>query len=150
MIVDKLENAARYAGVHPALPQAFAWLREHAGRMAEQRQEIDGERLYAMDLQTAGLGHSGTQLEAHEEYIDIHYTVSGLEEIGAKPTSDCGDVKQPYTADGDCALYNDAPDFWMALPAGTFAVLFPEDAHAPMGGQGAVHKTVIKIKLNWE
>jgi beta-galactosidase beta subunit len=34
---------------------------------------------------------------------------------------------------------------WVAVPPGSFAIFFPHDAHAPLGGEGRVKKAVVKV-----
>jgi len=36
---------------------------------------------------------------------------------------------------------------WCPVPAGSFAVFFPEDAHAPMVSDGEVHKVILKVAV---
>jgi biofilm protein TabA len=38
----------------------------------------------------------------------------------------------------------------VATPPGTFAIFFPEDAHAPMAGEGLIHKVVVKVAVDWK
>jgi len=147
MIIDHLRNAARYCVLHPQFERAFAWLREHAANAAEDRHELDGERLFVMVSDGQGGGRAGKVLEAHRRYIDIHYTLSGTEEIGWKATAECAQRQTAYDADNDFELFSDAPASWSTLPPGVFAVCFPEDAHAPLAGTGAVRKCVVKIAV---
>jgi beta-galactosidase beta subunit len=44
-------------------------------------------------------------------------------------------------------FFYDRPTTWLTLSAGQFAVFFPEDAHAPLAGQGGVHKAVVKVAV---
>jgi len=38
----------------------------------------------------------------------------------------------------------------LAFPAGSFAIFFPEDVHAPLGTDGFIHKVVIKVAVEWD
>jgi len=149
MVVDHLENAERYYTLHPAFADAFDFLRRHINSTLEPgRHEVDGDRIYMMSVKGGGHGHTDIVVESHQQYIDIHLTLEGLEEIGWLPHSHCADRQTEYDAAGDCELFKDQPISWTALPAGTFAIYFPEDAHAPMVGQGAVRKLVAKVAVN--
>ena len=43
-------------------------------------------------------------------------------------------------------FYDDEPSTYFALKAGEAAIFFPDDAHAPLVGDGHVKKCVIKVK----
>jgi YhcH/YjgK/YiaL family protein len=94
-----------------------------------------------------GRGRPNAKLEAHRRYADIQITVRGTEEIGYKPTAGCTEPEAPFDENKDAILFRDAPEVWTPLAEGMFAVYFPEDAHAPMAGQGSVRKAVIKVLL---
>ena len=54
---------------------------------------------------------------------------------------------KPYEANGDCALYSDAPTTFVDLLPGQFMIVYPEDPHAPLIGQGKIRKLIAKVKL---
>jgi beta-galactosidase beta subunit len=35
----------------------------------------------------------------------------------------------------------------VSVPRGSFAIFFPEDAHAPLAGRGALTKAIVKIAV---
>jgi YhcH/YjgK/YiaL family protein len=57
-------------------------------------------------------------------------------------------IAEPYDPQKDIAFFADRPDTWIHVPAGRFAIFFPEDAHAPLGGLGLLKKAVVKIALD--
>ena len=57
------------------------------------------------------------------------------------------DEVKPYEANGDCALYSDAPTTFVDLLPGQFMIVYPEDPHAPLIGQGKIRKLIAKVKL---
>ena len=145
MILDTLDNAATYHPLHPGFAAAFKFLRSPAARgLTAGRHAIDGDRLYAMVIRDKGRGKAAAKLETHRRYIDIQFTAEGCDVIGWSPL---GLVKQGagYDAKGDAELFADVPAVWFQTPPGTFAIFFPEDAHAPMAAEGAVHKIVVKV-----
>ncbi len=154
MIITHLNDAARYAPLHPRFAQAFDWLRQHDESTAARgsthtpgRIDIDGEDLFVMYNVGQGTGRAGIVLEAHRRYLDIHFTIEGVEELGWKSTPQCARRKTQYDESGDVELFEDAPESWSALSPGTLAIVWPEDAHAPMCGSGAVRKYVVKVLL---
>ena len=150
MILDHLDNADRYVNVHPGFAAAFEFLRsQDFSQYKEGRHEVDGERLYLMMNRCPGRGRSGAIFEAHRKYIDIQLTVSGVEEMGWRRTASCEQVKSPYNAEADYALYTDEPTFWMSTPPGYFAIFFPDDAHAPLAAECDLVKAVMKVAVDW-
>jgi YhcH/YjgK/YiaL family protein len=148
MILDRLENADLYAKLHPAFAKAFAFLRSDKVTSLEPgRHELDGDRLFVLLATTPGRGHAGAKLEAHRKYIDIQYVVRGTDEIGWRPTKQCLEVESAYNDERDVAFWHDAPESWSTLVAGSFVILYPHDAHAPLGGAGDVSKAVIKVAV---
>jgi 2-dehydro-3-deoxyphosphogluconate aldolase / (4S)-4-hydroxy-2-oxoglutarate aldolase len=150
MIIDTLQNAAKYYGVHPSFKKAFEFLQNtDLNNLADGRFEIDGDNLKAIVSNNDGktAEQSLAKFECHNKNIDIQLTIKGLETIGWKPRAKCVDVKAAYNPEKDVAFYNDKPDMFFQLTDGQFAILFPEDVHAPMIGEGAIKKIVIKVKI---
>ena len=145
MILDKLENADRYASLHPVFPLAFQWLREKApSGLLAGRAEISGDRLYASVMREGGRGQSAVKLETHRRYIDIQYLAGGSDLMGWAPAGQ-GLKSLGYDPAKDLEFYTDRPEIWIPVPVGHFAIFFPEDAHAPMAGTAAMVKIVVKV-----
>jgi len=96
-----------------------------------------------------GKGRNAAKLEAHERYIDIQLCWQGSEVIGWRPTSDCHAVTEPYHAERDIKFFGDRSEIWLELTGDRFAVFFPDDAHAPLAGDSAVGKAIMKIRCDW-
>lgn len=150
VIVDKMENADRYYDRHPGFRAAFDFLRtQKLDSLTTGRLAIAGERLYAIVSRDRGKGRGAAKLEAHRKYIDIQYVVAGDEVIGVRPTADCRTTAVAYDATKDIGYFADPPETWLSLPPGTFAIFFPEDAHAPLAGEGDLLKVIVKVAVNW-
>ncbi len=148
MIIDRLENAERYYDLHPAFAKAFAFLnRSDLAQLPAERHDIDGDRLFCAISNGPGRPRAEADLEAHRKYIDIQYVIAGTEEQGWKPTADCRVVHTPYDAGKDIGFFKDPPETWTEVPAGSFVIFFPQDAHAPLVGAGQIHKAVLKIAV---
>ena len=146
MILDRLENAERYIALHPAFAAAFDFLKSAGPEtLAVPRHELDGERVYVLVDRKEGRTRDGARLEVHRKYVDIQFAVGGTDAIGWKPLGDCTDVAEDYDAGKDVAFFADRPQTWAVVPPGTFAIFFPEDAHAPLGGTGPLTKLIAKV-----
>ncbi|MFP4163174.1 MAG: YhcH/YjgK/YiaL family protein [Chitinispirillaceae bacterium] len=150
MILDQLGNMHKYVKIHPALMAVLEFLETtDLDGFTSGRRNISGDRIYALATTGQGKGLADTKLEAHRRYIDIQYAVSGIDNIGWKPMASCRRACGEYDSISDVIFYSDAPDTWFGLVPGTFAVFFPEDAHAPLAVNGLLHKVVIKLLLDW-
>jgi YhcH/YjgK/YiaL family protein len=150
MIIDTLQNAARYACVHPLFAKAFEYIRSaDLSSIEDGKFEIDGDNLRAIVSNKKGMtaAESAAKFECHDKHIDIQLCISGTEMLGWKPREACTSQRGEYNAEKDVVFYNDAPDMYFELRDGQFAIFYPEDVHAPMIGEGTIKKMVIKVKL---
>ena len=150
MIIDSIENASKYYGVHPLFEKAFAYINATDLENTEGgKYEIDGDNLRAAFSNKQGMTaeESTAKFECHNKHIDIQLCINGLEMIGWKPRSKCTSSKGEYNPEKDVSFYNDAPDMFFQLTNGQFAIFFPEDVYAAMIGEGEIKKLVIKVKI---
>jgi len=148
MVLDTLALADRYVALHPGFGEAFEFLSKTSlASLAPGRHEIDGDRIYVLVDHKSGRGHQSARLEAHRRYIDIQYTIEGMEEIGWTPLAACRPPAGGFDDAQDIAFFDDRPATWLSVPPGHFAVFFPDDAHAPLGGQGLLKKAIVKIAV---
>jgi YhcH/YjgK/YiaL family protein len=147
VIIDTLTRAAAYAPLHPRFSAAFDFLASvdlhvlPAGRI-----EIDGERLFVSIDHVEGRGRDGARLEAHRRYIDIQVTIAGTEHIGWRPLEHCRRPDGAFAPDRDIGFFSDHPDTWLVIPERHFVIFYPDDAHAPLAGAGALKKAVVKVE----
>lgn len=150
MIIDTMQNASRYFGVHPLFAKAFEYIqRTDLNAIETGKYEIDGDQLKAIVAEKKGVtsAESTAKFECHNHHIDIQLCVKGNEQIGWKPREKCVSQKGDYNPEKDVLFYNDAPDMFFQLTDGQFVIFFPEDVHAPMIGEGEIKKIVIKVKI---
>ncbi len=159
MILGNLLEHRRYVALHPAFARAFEFLIQADwasllpppptdAASCSARHPIEGERLYVSIDRAQGRGHDGARLEAHRRYIDIQFTIDGYEEIGWKPIDDCRSTSVAFDVEKDITFFHDRPEIWLPVPAGRFAIFYPEDAHAPLGGRGVLNKAIVKIAVD--
>ncbi len=148
MVLDTFESADRYAALHRAFASAFRYLGEtDLEALPSGRTDIDGDEMFVILDRQDGRGREGARLEAHRRYIDIQYTIRGEEEIGWTSLSACASPAGPFDEAKDIVFFDDAPSCWLRVPHGTFAIFFPEDAHAPLAGTGALVKAIVKVAV---
>ena len=149
MVIDAAAQWPRYISLHPLFERAFRFLADTDLRsFSPGRHPVDGDRLYLSIDHVEGRGRDGARLEAHRRYIDIQYTIEGDEEIGWMPLAACGSPSGPFDEGKDVGFFAMRPTTWLAVPAGTFVIFFPDDAHAPLAGRGALKKAIMKVAVN--
>ena len=147
MILDHLDNWKRYASLNAGFEKAFEFLqRSDLAELEGGRHDVDGDRLYVVVIRADGRRREGVKLEAHRKYIDIQFCLSGTDEMGWKPVARCTG-RQGFDESKDVEMATDKPETWLTVPSGMFAIFFPEDAHAPQGGTGRLHKIVVKVAV---
>ena len=129
MIYDKLDNLETYAPISERLAKGLQLLRTtDFSAMEDGKYEVDGKSLFFM-LQSYDSKPVNDRPEAHRKYIDIQYLLKGEEYIGVAPLSEMTE-EVSANPDGDIWFYH-GPVTNVKIGNGKFAVLFPQDAHAP-------------------
>ena len=153
MILDRLETASQYCRLHPGFDAAFDLLRSTPfDEMEPGRHEVMGETLVLIIENAQGKGRDVARLESHRKYIDVQFTIptsQSLEEFGWRSVDACDWPEGKYDAAKDIIFYADKPELWCTVPPGHFAVFFPPDAHAPLAGNGAIRKAIVKVAIDW-
>lgn len=150
MILDTLANSKKYQALHPLFEKAFAYLSEqNLSTMADGKYEIDGDKLIAAVFTKPGktTEEANEKFECHDKHIDIQVCISGKESIGWKPREKCKQVKGDYNPEKDVSFFADAPEMYFGMEPDQFVILFPEDVHSPLIGEGDIKKMVIKVKI---
>lgn len=148
MIVSNLQNSERIESLHPLFKQLFDYVKTHDLLHTEcGRIELAGDDLFINNVNPTCVSASDQVLEVHRDYIDVHILLDGKERIGWKALEDVTDLKQAYQKEGDCALYSDTPTSFVDLLPGQFLIVFPEDPHAPVIGEGKIRKLIGKVRL---
>mgnify|MGYP000002021626 FL=1 len=148
MIVSNLQDSARIEALHPLFKQLFDYVKSHdllhtpCGRI-----ELDGSNLFINNVNPTCVKAPEQVLEVHRNYIDVHILLEGKERIGWKALEDVSQLKQAYQEEGDCALYSDTPTCFVDLLPGQFLIVYPEDPHAPVIGEGKIRKLIAKVKI---
>lgn len=152
MILDRLENAERYLKLHPLFQRVFAELAKRpATAWHDGREDFAGEQCYASVAANAPKKREAARLEGHRKYIDVQVILAGEEEIGWRSRGECTTAtnrpEDCYDGERDLEFFEERPQAWCRLTAGSFAIFFPEDAHAPGVSEKEVRKIVFKVAL---
>jgi len=147
MILDSMKNCAAYYALAPRIEKAFKlfaevdWTKAEAGKM-----ELDGKEIFA-NVQERGLKtKEEAKLEVHDKYIDIQILISGSEEaFGWADRSTLTQPKEAFNAEKDIQFFEDEPQTYYTMRPGQFTILLPEDAHAPLVGEGTIRKVILKV-----
>lgn len=153
MIIDRLDNAAAYRGLGPRIAAALEYLRTtDFSKLPDGKQVIDGDRVYAMVQRYRPKPLGEAKWEAHRQYIDVQYLVSGVERMGYATFGDQLPVVHAYDSEKDYALYETWGDLFEVRP-GFFVVFMPQDVHSPglavdlPRGATDVLKVVVKCRV---
>ena len=77
MILDNIENAPKYFGLHPLFEKAFDYIINlDMDNLANGSEEIEGMYLKASIVEPALINDTEAKLEIHKKYIDIQIPVT--------------------------------------------------------------------------
>ena len=150
MIVDRLDNAARYFGLGERIAAALKFLNDNdCTKLPVGKIPVRGEEIFALVQDNTTKPRDQGVWEAHRKYIDVQFVAAGVEEMGYANIGTLT-VRTPYDAKDDYALFDGAGSF-VTVPAGSFTIFFPEDGHIPGsavdGTPTAVRKVVVKVAV---
>lgn len=152
MITDNLKQCELYYGLHDRFKAAFDFIQKAvAENYAAGKYEIDGKELYASVQEYTSKLEQDAKAEAHKNYIDVQFIVSGVEVIEAFDIARAT-AKTEYNEVKDVTFYNDDENAAKSiLQAGDYGIYFPHDVHKPgmclNGDPQPVKKIVIKVKV---
>lgn len=149
MLTTNLSHAADHDYLSGRFRMAYDFLKQPAlCDLPLGRNEIDGDEVYANVLEYDTVPACEKQLEAHRDYYDVQFVVSGEELIQYAPAYELP-IVQNYIEDDDYALLETpACVSSVTLRAGDLAIFAPEDAHKPgctLDTPSHVRKIVVKV-----
>ena len=152
MILDTLQNANFYRGLHSGIDKVLEEFKKYTPEnYPSGKLQLDGENLFMIFNNYETHSYKGALAEAHCQYIDVMYMVEGCETICVKPVDQLCNVTKEYNPEIDALLAETDPDVTFAhLEAGSFIILFPQDAHSPgchIDTPSTVKKIVAKVRI---
>lgn len=119
--------------------------------MTTGERPLKGDEIFAKILQYETSAENNNMVEAHNQYVDIQFLLSGSEKIKVYDRERL-DTRTPYSSASDCEFFFPAEEAQLntvLLKPGYFTVLFPDDAHLAALNPGnevvSINKIVIKI-----
>ncbi len=148
MILCSLDDSERIESLHPSFPELFHFLHTHElSAIQEDQIRLRGDELFINNSRTSCVQASEQMLEVHRCYLDVHILLEGEETIGWKATSQIQHFCQAYDSEKDAAFSDEKPSTYVTLHPGEILIAYPEDAHAPLIGEGMLHKLIAKVLL---
>lgn len=152
MLTTSLTLAQAYYYSDEKFQKAFAFLRNtDLAALPVGNVPVDGDIVYANVQEYTTLPDDQAPFESHRDYFDLQYVVSGEERFGYVACEECT-PSMDYDPARDLIFYQEPEQSgFVVLKAGDFAIVSPEDAHAPRrqtaSGGCPVKKIVVKIKV---
>lgn len=133
MILDSLKNAKQYAALNERINKIFEAAKEYnSDNFKAGRVSIDGDTIYMNFAEYETKNKADAIAEAHKKYIDVMCMIEGTETIYVKDTEKLSNITHEYTEENEALLADLDDDATpVRLEAGSFVILFPQDAHAP-------------------
>ncbi len=150
--VNRKEIAVLYFKHKDRWDKAFAFLKENdLTKLEVKRYDIDGDNAYALISEYLTKNEEDARYEAHRNYIDIQYVITGKEQIGVAPMSMKKEVLEPYDATKDIMFLSVNQFNNIKADPDRFFIFFPDDIHRPGlkdGENSQVRKVVVKVKID--
>lgn len=108
---------------------------------------IDGDNLFVNIVDSQMKTMEEAKLEVHDKYIDIQIPLSGPETFGVRDRSACVKPIGEMDPAKDILFFEDEFDEVLEAGIGQVVTFAPCDAHAPLIGEGTIHKAIFKVKV---
>jgi len=154
MIFDSAKNLDFYRslGVDGRYEKAVDFLKNtDLESLAPGKYEIDGKNVFANVTEYTTVPWEEAKYEAHHNYTDIQYVISGSETMTYARIDELNE-KVPYNEEKDVVFYdNENPGLKVVVKAGEYMIFNPWDGHKPKAAAGEpamIKKVIVKIKEN--
>lgn len=149
MVLDSLENSARYEALNPYFKQAFDYVKNTDWSKVEPGKiMLDGKNCFINYVAAQpGKTVEAAKFETHNNYLDIQIPLNATELMGYIPACELQQPDAPYNEEKDITKFSDKTDCLVAVKPMHFAIFWPWDGHQPCIGEGTWSKVIVKIKL---
>ena len=149
MVTDRIDHKFLYKDLGNGIAKALDYLANTDFKdILPGKYSLVEDELFALVNEYTTKHRNECQPEAHQQFIDVQYIVSGIELFGYAPLTNQLPVTH-YDEANDVTFFNETMSF-LELKAGMFIIFYPTDIHQPevMALQPTtVKKVVMKIKL---
>ena len=111
------------------------------------RHTIHGDNLWVNIVDSELRSSSEVKLEVHNRYIDIQIPLSAQESYGVKSRVKCRQPIGEFNEADDYILFDDEITIIETRQPNEMIVFTPNDAHAPLIGEGSIHKAIFKVRV---
>lgn len=150
MILDTLDHIETYKHVSPDIFAGLQFLAQASADIELGTYPINNKvKAIVSSYETVDLFERG--YEAHKHVIDIQYPIVGLERVKWSPIKHM-DVNIPYDAVKDRTFFKNpsSQGTQVDIGNGIFAIMFPQDGHAPqhkVGDKAVIKKITVKVSI---
>jgi len=131
MILDSKNNLNLYKGLCVNLNLAIDFLMmSDFDFKGKSKIEIDGNNVFALNINYQTKEIDDFVLEAHKKYVDLHYIIKGQESI-IYELNDNNSIIKNYCVEDDYLLFKPVIPVKLLLKEGMFCILFKDDLHMP-------------------
>lgn len=133
---------------NPYYAEAIEYINTHDLNALEPGKHlIDGENLFVNIVDSNMKTPQQARLEVHDRYIDIQVPLSKEETFGVAPRSSCKEPDGEMNIEKDILFYRDPVTETITAAPREVVTFAPETAHAPLIGEGTIHKAIFKVKV---
>jgi len=149
MIIDSIKYSSQYYSVHPDFQKVFDYLKKLPTDTRTGNFVLEENNLWGSISVYTETNTGKKMYEAHRDFIDIHYILSGEAKFGYD-TVDRLKTIQAYDEKADYELL-EGEIHALHMKQGDFCIVFPQDAHIPVVeqvGKDNLVKVVVKLRVN--
>lgn len=145
MIIDTLDNLAKYVSLNPLFNDVVEFLKNNdLDKLEAGKTMIKGTDLFVNIQEAKGKTKEVALLETHKKMIDIQIPLSTSETFGYTPLGDLPEAE--YSAEKDITKYEGLAETYVTCKPGEFAIFFPQDGHAPcISDEPTIKKAIFKV-----
>ncbi|MBR1576096.1 MAG: YhcH/YjgK/YiaL family protein [Bacteroidales bacterium] len=107
---------------------------------------IDGDHLWVNIVDSPMKSAGQARYEVHDRYIDIQVPLSKAETFGVLPRALCTRPDGEMDPVKDILFFDDPVGALVTVEAGQSITFGPDTAHAPLIGEGTIHKAIFKVE----
>jgi YhcH/YjgK/YiaL family protein len=150
MIYDSIKNISLYENLGERIKKGLKYLSEtNFNDLESGTYDIEGTDIYSIVSEYNTKPFSAAKWEAHKNYIDIQYMVSGKEKMGFAHQTNMA-VIQEYNKVKDVMLLKGEGNY-LIVDEKQFVIFFPTDVHMPSVAVNIpkpVKKVVVKVRVD--